>query len=1029
VEIGYGGDSTNAAFGTAFDFTLACSGTQRYKDPGPAGTVVALGIGPATIAPVVKPQEYCIAFIGDVATNYTAIYGGYTPHSGAYMYVVADNQGRICFQTYFASPTPVDTTVLNGPQGTGIGQPTDTFNMTGIIVGNPNGVSIEIDILLIGGDSGGDQVSDYFSYLINDISTLNPDPITGFFNLVVQRQNFIRVGNNLALGWNTTFGFRISVQAAPSQVMVFMGSDGNTTLTSTTSILNIYGGSLVLNGVYQFAQVNVNVTSSYEALSPLGPPTNNITINNASPQFIFQTPTDPQVNQVWVYARAAPGMNAYGIASSLNGWFRVAVITNFTYLEIYIMQSDEDTLELDIAYNTSLITIASVPGGVQTKIFDIIGPVNGRWYYFTTNFMYPSDINDPDLVNVTLGVRTCGSSSELFMWARNVAPGTILVGTSCEIYMLTGTFNTLADGSIDVTYLPMGCHFPPITNDCITYSGNVYYLASDGWRSFSYMGINPYNNFGNAQNTFGFNPVLVSPNTDRLYRGDTCYGYAAPNLVFEPGSVRFPIAMAQNKLWCFIHGCQRGEVYDFLRQYWRPLVLSSSDATAAFTCQDGSLIVSFANSLYQINNRTTLAPNISLLTPVMDNGTPEQRKDCYTFKIRCLATGYLTISLIDETGTSYEVATGFSSYALTYTCFDISSIMADGLAKTFQVSISGTVTAFVFDDISITFDTRPLQTTFLRFQGVNYGTVSRKRLYSVPFQIDTLGWDVVLTPYVDGVAQTALTVNSTRKQSFHYEFPLLGSDDVLKGSDYEWTFATDSFHVFEFWGWEQPKNIEILPEQRISHFLPVTNFGTAARKRVRTWPFVLDPVGGDVTFTPIVDGVAGTSLEVTGTGKETFRYYFDTDVNGVDYNGVFSSTTPFEFYEMGQPEMVQVLPVEKQLDKLGPYDMFKYGKVKEIEVRLSIIGDGTVIPYSIFFNDGQTLNGSLIVLPQIEASYFIPVPKGTSGEVFSMVLGPVTGFTFCRYYVRIKCASSGRDTENQWVLLPEPVPQAQGGQQ
>jgi hypothetical protein len=46
-----------------------------------------------------------------------------------------------------------------------------------------------------------------------------------------------------------------------------------------------------------------------------------------------------------------------------------------------------------------------------------------------------------------------------------------------------------------------------------------------------------------------------------------------------------------------------------------------------------------------------------------------------------------------------------------------------------------------------------------------------------------------------------------------------------------------------------------------------------------------------------------------------------------------------------------------------------------------------------------------------------------------MVLGPVTGFTFCRYYVRIKCASSGRDTENQWVLLPEPVPQAQGGQQ
>lgn len=1116
-----GGDSTNAAFSTAFNFVIICSGTQRFKDTGTSLSL--LGVVPANVPPIVlvatSPQSPVFATCTNVVN--VASFPSSFVSTASFISVTTNTNGQMVFQSYPC--TSIDTTVLTGTASPGpnVGTqtPLDIFSLGGTITGsnvfNPvvftftvkgsgyvhsitvgastwsytevssdtlaniwgnleaamaamgplasvsnlisgiylfiylypvsgsinvicsatdgnttvlmssvlpstsstfNG-SIQVDILLVAGGSGGAQVTDYYTYLLSDISTLaSLNQTTGYFTLQIQRQQFVRIGNNPTLGWNTVFGLRITYLGQPGQTIIFG-------LSSITGGAYFTGGSLCQNGVYQFAQVNVNNTGSYQALSTLGPATNPVTIDLSQALITCQLPGDPQVNEVWVFARSTGTQNDNGVTSSLNGWFRVAQLTvpaDFT-TPFLVEVNDENTLILDISFNINLISAAGdVTTGMTDKVFDIVGPVNGRWYYFTTNFMYPSDINDPDLVNVSLGVRICGSASELFMWARNVAPGTILVGTSCEIYMLTGTFNTLADGSIDVTYLPMGCHFPPITNDCVTYSGNVYYLASDGWRSFSYMGINPYNNFGNSSNTFGFNPVLVSPSIDRLYRGDTCYGYVPPNLTFEPGSVRFPVAMAQNKLWCFIKGCARGEVYDFLRQYWRPLVLSSLDASAAFTCQDGSIIVSFGTSLYQINNRTELAPSISFLSPVFDNGTPEQRKDCYTLKIRCLAVGSLVLSIIDETGTTHVISSNFSSSSLTYLFFNLSTIMTNGLAKTFQVFISGTVTAFVLEDISISIDTRPIQTTFLRFQGVNYGSTGRKRLYSVPFQIDTLGSNVNVTPTVDGTVKSALVVNSTRKQSFDYQFSLSGSDLAVIGIDYEWTIASPN--VFEFFGWGQPKNIEELPEQRISYVIPITNFGTVAHKRVRVWPFILDPMGGTVTFTPSVDKITTAAQTFTGTGKQTFNYYFGTDVNGIDYGGAFTSPTPFEFYEMLSPEIVQILPIDKQLDKLGPYDMFKYGTIKEIEVRLAINGNGTTIPYEILFNDGGVVSNDFIVKSNIEASYFITIPKGCAGEVFTMILGPVTGFTFCRYDIRVKCAVRGRDTENQWVVLPEPPP-------
>ena len=1013
VSIGSGGSSSIAAFSTAFDFTLIASGATRLKDSGASTTNLGLVTPPAPGAAI---DGYFLCTLWNTLTqiiltgNATVIggnsqYGNVTPDPTTLTFVVQSISSS-------APAFPIDATafVAQNTLAQSIpytSDPTDFFQLGFVTSGTAqsdvlsNISSITVDILLDTPNSSGDPVADFFTF-----TYINGGHVAARvnFNLAIQRGQFTRVGQS-NVGWSAIQGFRITIVGSSTfnvgEINFFNGIIGGavpgSNLPTTVSLDNPVSTPNTGSTGYQFAQMNVNQSTNYTAKSQLSPATGTIyPSNNTVRIFPNISGIESQVNQIWIFARG----------NNLGAWYRVAVFTSGNWsTPQFWATSDEFILTVGITVNLNLVSANST--GIAQAIIAIVGPMEGRWFYFTTTYCYPSDINDPDLVDTSIAVRTTGSTAELFLWAQRISNNSVLVGTSRDVYVLQGTFVTLPDGTIDVYYQSLGCKHPPITYDSSQASGSVYYLAADGWRSIDQNG-----------NCI----LLVAPNTDRLYRGETAYGYSV-NVQVVPGSVRFPCVVARNKLWCGITGQARMEVLDPTRQYWRNFSIGKGDCLALCSTQDGQILGFFAsdNKLRQIDQRSNLkidgATNqtISILFPVSDGGTPKQRHELYTVKIR-LQTGSgetLTVTVFTDGGTSWSPGTVTSNGVVTEQILDLSQVIKSGgqpvLTRNWQLLLSGNFSNLTIDDITFEFDTRPVQLTHLHLLPENYGTTGRKRIPTVPFVIDCLGNGCTYTPIVDGAAQTPLAVNTSRKQSVDYEF----TADV-PGVD--WEFVVDGAGaLFEFFGNQTAQYIEKLPEPAKYHWIPISNLGSPNKKRVRVWMFVIDTLGNDVTFQPVVDG-SNTTPTIFNGGKQTFYHFFKTDVFGVDYGGSLSGG-PFELYEVLPPDVVQTLPQVRQFDQVGPEELFRYGRIKQFEYR--VMPFGTSIPWTMYFNDNQTTSGSITCISGLEQSFFIGVPMGQTGTIVRVVFGP-TSFNFHRFYVRLQVMKSGRDTDLEWVTIPDP---------
>jgi hypothetical protein len=920
TSIGTGGDSANAAFCTAFDFTLAASGNTRLKDTG-SGTPLNLGIAAAADGPTCLVDGYISnsPYAADVLT-FLQILGTWTNVGSLELLVVLDptTLGAIIQSETFVESLPFDFTAMAASNSlsqviSGLGaQDADVMSFelqtyySGVLEGDiANISSIEIDFLLVSPGSSPNVVSDYFSYVWQNLGSSGSS-----LNFQVQRSQFLRIGTGNE-GWASIYGWRITIVGNAPFTFLF------------SSPMYFVGASLL--GAYDWVQVNVYESASYVGMSQISPSAGGFVYtptleslgigrgvrtglipvkvaaspnNNTVKILPYVTGLDSQVNQIWIFRQGG----------NLAQWYRVLVFTSANWtVPQYDYLTDFAAEQINITINLALVCINST--GITDKIYDIVGPIQGRWWYFTTHFMYPSDINDPDLVNVGLGVRTTGSNAEIFLWARKVAYNQVLVGTSRDIYLLTGTFTTLPDGTVDIYYDSIGAKMPPITYDAVAVNGQVMYLAADGWRSCD------VNN--DVQ-------LLVAPNTDRLYRGITCYGYSV-DIQIVPGSVRFPVTFSRNKLWCSIKNQARIEVLDSIRSYWRSFSIGKGDCLAMCSTQDGNILAFFAEdqTLRELDQQTSLEidgstkQTVNLLSPVFDGGTPKQRHELYTIKVR-LQTGNgenLALSLIDDIGTTRAIGSVTSNGLVTEQILDLSEFFLTDeiLPRFWQLSATGQFSQFTLDDIEMNFDTRPIQLTYLR----------------------------------------------------------------------------------------------LLPN----------NYGSASKKRIRVWPHILDTIGNNVSLIPDADGVVQPSLTLNSTRKQTFLYFFNTDVFAIDLGAYFVGG-PFEYFGELNPDVVQTLPIARQFDQVGPEELFRYGKIRQFELR--VLPFGTSIPWQIYFNDNSIVGGSITCISGLEQSYFIGVPPGTSGSIVRIVFGP-TDFNFHRFYVRLQVMRGGRDTEMSWITIPDPT--------
>lgn len=297
----------------------------------------------------------------------------------------------------------------------------------------------------------------------------------------------------------------------------------------------------------------------------------------------------------------------------------------------------------------------------------------------------------------------------------------------------------------------------------------------------------------------------------------------------------------------------------------------------------------------------------------------------------------------------------------------------------------------------------PEPVKFYKIPNSNLGTSSRKRFIIYALVIDTKNQPVRLTPSIDGVNQTPSTINTNGKlTAFHF------FSSNIEGTDIGCTLETLANTEFE------PYNINLadtvsekLPPATKFLEIPPSNFGTAGKKRIRTIPFQIDTRGGTVTYTPKVDGISQTVSTHITVEKRTVLHLFATDVFGIDFGGTLSSDIPFEFYGLLTPENVQLLPVAKRFDQIGPFSLDQGGWFKEF--RLRIVPTGLLITWRLFLKDTEEDSGSIVVVPNVEDVYEVNFTRAIKGTVARLELGPVDD-SFHRIGGEIRYGESGGAT-------------------
>lgn len=303
----------------------------------------------------------------------------------------------------------------------------------------------------------------------------------------------------------------------------------------------------------------------------------------------------------------------------------------------------------------------------------------------------------------------------------------------------------------------------------------------------------------------------------------------------------------------------------------------------------------------------------------------------------------------------------------------------------------------------------PDRLEYFRIPCTNYGQPGRKRHSSYKFQINTNGARVRFTPELDLVDRTPAIFNTPSRELVEYFF-----HEDTTGIDIGGRLEALDGIPFEFYGVVTPEKIEMLPPRLEEFWIPEDNFGAATYKRVRTIPMQINTNGQPVLFTPIVDHARMPTTTFNTPSRQTVWHFFNYDTFGVDYSGELQSLTdtPFEFYGFQRPEEVEIIPVPKLFDQIGPEHIQRIGKI--IGFRIRVIARGYSIPYTIYGEDDIIDTGIIATEPLKDEVYEVEWKrKGLNTTVTRIEFGP-TSEPFHRYYVDLKYnvgGKPGRDTQ------------------
>lgn len=907
----------------------------------------------------------------------------------------------------------------------------------------------------------------------------------------VKRREFTRNGVNPNLGWANVHCVKV--------VVITQGLGAYFYNLKVTS-------SFLVGKSYRYATMNVANLGTYIAKSPLSEPSDIIAPNGGQIKIQADDPrsgidADTQINEIWLFRRASEVIDVTPIGSPpiLDKWYRVGINTySGNWTEFLDQFTDEDALELNITANAKYISLKDI----TEEIIGIISGYYDRVLYLTPKMLYVSEKLNPDSIDINNSIKFEGGDISQNLWITKSSLGVVLIGTTQDIFEVSGTFQNLPDGSIDISVKSLSVSYPPLGYEVDVFSNDIYYVAKDGIRVIS---------------PGGSSVLISSPALDLLFQGETRHGIAPVNI--EPKSIeRYPIAVTQNHVFVslpFQDGTRN--VVDF-NLITKTYTFRWTNPISFFVEEDGTVLAGYGaedSYLREFNTGAlvdgTTGQTVRILTIFDDNNQPRNRKDVFTLKVTADAGTCPVKIWVAKDREDFIYLGEYTFNGLTEQIIQLADTIETGKAYALKIEAYW-LERFKLYNFTIEYEPFPEQLNYLRIPNNNLGTYSRKRITNYAFVIDTLGNTITFTPYVDGVGLSSSSITFTGKRTFVHYFTseTIGTDIggilnggvfeyyglnleeivseklpvpvkylVIPATDYgvpnrkrhssykfqintrgynvrftpkldgvnktsltvnttekrtvEYFFSQDTIAIdiggileslvdeeFEFYGVIKPQEIEVLPARLKEFRIPENNYGIAARKRIRTMPMEINTNGYNVTFTPIIDGVAGTPTTLNSATRQTVFHYFETDVFGVDFSGELIGAQAFEFYGLLKPEDVEVLPVAKKLDQIGPLRFDKIGKLLACRTRLVSQYSG-LLP--IYFYDEEGINlttpiysTNINVTSNQDEIYEFALPKTIKGSTIRIVLGPGTS-PFHRYDMQLKVNLAGMDADPKWVKI------------
>jgi hypothetical protein len=183
---------------------------------------------------------------------------------------------------------------------------------------------------------------------------------------------------------------------------------------------------------------------------------------------------------------------------------------------------------------------------------------------------------------------------------------------------------------------------------------------------------------------------------------------------------------------------------------------------------------------------------------------------------------------------------------------------------------------------------------------------------------------------------------------------------------------------FKLFNWSL--DLENRPEQLSYLRIPPSNFGVAAKKKVRVLPLVIDTLGNAIDFTPNIDGTNKTKSTHTTSDRRTAFHYFTDNQNGIDIGGIINSAgdSLFEFYELGTPEIDEIFPVARRFKQFGPINFDKFGRLRRIDIRM--MATGTDVTWNLFIDGASFDTGTITTVANVDDIYQISLTKNAKGN-------------------------------------------------